>query len=207
MDYDVSLLTENDIYLFNQGTHYRLYEKLGAHPLNVERRAGVYFAVWAPDAERVSVIGDFNGWNKGAHVLRPKGSSGIWEGFLVGCDAGTAYKYHVASRYQGYRADKADPFAFAGETPPRTASVVHPLEFSWGDQAWMARRQRHNALDAPQSIYEVHLGSWRRVPNEGCRSLSYRELAPLLADYVTRMGFTHVEFLQVMENTFYGNWG
>jgi len=207
VDHDVSLLTDNDLYLFNQGTHYRLYEKLGAHRISVDRRDGVYFAVWAPDAERVSVIGDFNGWNKDAHLLRPKGSSGIWEGFLVGCDAGTSYKYHVASRYQGYRADKADPFAFAGETPPRTASVVHPLEFSWGDQAWMARRQHPNALDGPQSIYEVHLGSWRRVPDEGCRSLSYRELAPLLADYVTRMGFTHVEFLPVMEHPFYGSWG
>jgi 1,4-alpha-glucan branching enzyme len=207
VSYETNLLTETDLYLFNQGTHDRLYQKLGAHVISAEGKAGTHFAVWAPDAERVSVIGDFNGWNKAAHPLRPTGASGIWQGFIPGLGAGLAYKYHIVSRYHGYKVDKADPFAFATELPPKTASVIHAFDYAWQDQQWMEQRQRRNALEAPLSIYEVHLGSWRRVPEEQNRPLTYRELAPLLADYVTRMGFTHVELLPVMEHPFYGSWG
>ena len=205
--HDVSLLTDDDLHLFNEGTHYRLHLKLGAHRLTQERQEGTYFAVWAPNAEQVSVMGDFNGWNNSSHALRPRGTSGIWEGFVPGVEKGMNYKFHVASRHRGYRVDKADPFALYAEVSPRTASVVWDLDYAWGDQAWMQDRHRHNSLQSPLSIYEVHLGSWRRVPEEGNRPLTYRELAPQLADYVERMGFTHVEFLPVMEHPFYGSWG
>jgi len=205
--YDVSLLTDDDLFLFNEGNHFRLYEKLGSHCLEHEGVAGVYFAVWAPDAERVSVIGDFNGWHKESHFLGSRGQSGIWEGFLPGVGRGTKYKYHIFSRYHGYRVDKADPFAAFFEGPPRMASIVWDLNYAWGDQEWLAGRRQRNALNAPMSIYEVHLGSWRRVPEEGNRHLSYREAAPLLAAYVKEMGFTHVEFLPLMEHPFYGSWG
>ncbi len=204
---DVSLLTEDDLHLFNEGTHYRLYHKLGAHHLTANGVGGTYFAVWAPDARNVSVMGDFNHWSKSTHPLHPRGSSGIWEGFLPGVGSGATYKYHIVSRYHGYQVDKADPFAFFNEVPPRTASIVHPLDYQWADQGWMARRHQHNNLRSPIAIYEVHLGSWMRAPEEGNRWLSYRELAPRLADYVRRMGFTHVEFLPVMEHPFYGSWG
>ena len=203
----VSLLSDDDLYLFNEGSHFRLYDKLGAHPMTVEHTAGTYFAVWAPNAEQVTVIGDFNDWDKASHPLRQKGHSGIWEGFIAGVGQGTGYKYHIASRHSGYRVDKADPFGFLHETPPQTASVVWPLEYDWGDQTWMAHRARHNALDAPMAIYEMHLGSWRRVSEEGDRSLTYRELAVQLPEYLQRLGFTHVEFLPVMEHPFYGSWG
>ncbi|MCS7206743.1 MAG: 1,4-alpha-glucan branching protein GlgB [Dehalococcoidia bacterium] len=202
--YDGSLLTDLDLFLFNEGTHTRAYTKLGAHPLVVNGEKGVYFAVWAPNAEHVFVIGDFNAWRKGPHPLRPRGHSGIWEGFIPGVAPGTRYKFHICGRH-GYHADKADPFAFFTETPPATASVVWDLSYSWGDSAWMAERRRRNSLDAPIAIYEVHLGSWMR--GEGGRFLTYRELAPLLASYVKKMGFTHVEFLPVMEHPFYGSWG
>jgi 1,4-alpha-glucan branching enzyme len=205
--YDVSLLTEDDVYWFNEGTHYRLYQKLGAHPLIVEGQSGTYFAVWAPGAEQVFVMGDFNHWNKSSHPLRPRGSSGIWEGFIPGVGSGATYKYHLVSRYQGYRVDKADPFAFYGEVPPRTASHVWDLDYTWHDQEWMAQRRRWNSLHAPISIYEVHFGSWRRVPEEGQRPLTYREMAAPLAEYVRRMGYTHVEFLPLMEHPFGGSWG
>jgi 1,4-alpha-glucan branching enzyme len=200
-----SVLGESDLYLFNEGSHLRLYEKLGAHPRVVDGAAGVNFAVWAPDAERVSVMGDFNGWNKRSCPLYPRGQSGIWEGFLPGVEAGALYKYRVESRYQMYRADKADPFGFHHETPPRTGSVVWDLAYDWGDAAWMRERGARAAGGAPISVYEVHLGSWRR--NAEGRPLTYREMAPLLADYAERMGFTHVEFLPVMEHPFYGSWG
>jgi 1,4-alpha-glucan branching enzyme len=205
--YDVSLLTEDDLYLFNEGSHLRLYEKLGAHQADCDGVAGAHFAVWAPDAERVSVMGDFNGWTRGAHPLRPRGASGIWEGFVPGAVKGAAYKYWIESRYRGYRVDKADPFALRAETPPKTASVVWDLDYEWGDGEWMARRGSRNAIDAPISVYEVHIGSWRRVPEEGGRPLTYREMAPALAAYLKEMGFTHVEFLPVMEHPFYGSWG
>ena len=202
-----TLLSDHDLYLFNEGSHFRLYEKLGAHPLTTATGPGTYFAVWAPDAERVSVIGDFNGWNRASHLLRPKGQSGIWEGFIAGIGPGVLYKYHVVSRHGGFHAEKSDPFALYNEVSPKTASIVWDLSHEWQDHEWMAERRRRNALDAPISIYEVHLGSWRRVPEEGYRSLSYREMAPRLAEYVERMGFTHVELLPVMEHPFFGSWG
>ncbi len=196
-----SALTAEDLYLFNEGNHTRLYQKLGAHP----EAAGVRFAVWAPNAERVSVMGEFNGWKANRHPLSPRGDSGIWEGVVDGIDRGGLYKYAILSR-TGYRVEKADPFGFHHEVPPNTASVVWDLDYAWDDGAWMADPRR-NALDGPISIYEVHLGSWMRVPHEQHRMLSYRELAPRLAEYVTRTGFTHVEFLPVMEHPFYGSWG
>jgi 1,4-alpha-glucan branching enzyme len=204
---EVTLLTKDDLYLFNEGSHFRLYHKLGAHPLIVKGQEGTYFAVWAPDAKRVFVIGDFNGWNKTSHPLSARDRSGIWEGFIPGVTKGAIYKYHLVSHYRGYQVDKADPFAFYNEIPPKTASVAWDMEYTWGDQKWMRERHRHSALKAPIAIYEVHLGSWRRVPEEGHRPLTYRELAPLLAEYVQQMGFTHVEFLPVMEHPFPGSWG
>lgn len=201
------LLSADDLFLFNEGTHAMLYERLGAHPRVIDGVAGTSFAVWAPNAERVSVIGDFNDWDPNRHVLQPQGASGIWAGFIPGVGKGAVYKYRIHSRYHGYRVDKADPFAFYCETPPRTASIVWDLDYPWHDAAWMRERHRHNALDAPFAVYEVHLGSWRRVPEEGNRPLTYRELAPLLAEHVRRLGFTHVEFLPVMEHPFYGSWG
>jgi 1,4-alpha-glucan branching enzyme len=205
--YDISLLSDDDLYLFNEGTHYKLYDKLGAHPLKVDGVSGVYFAVWAPNAREVYVIGDFNAWDHASHPLHSRGVSGIWEGFIAGLGEGALYKYFVVSQFNGYAVEKADPFAFFSETPPKTASIVRDLYHRWLDQAWMKERRRPNALEAPLSIYEVHLGSWRRVPEESNRYLTYREIAPLLADYVTRLGFTHVEFLPVMEHPFYGSWG
>jgi 1,4-alpha-glucan branching enzyme len=202
-----ALLGDQDIYLFNEGTHYRLYEKLGAHPVRVDGRDGTYFAVWAPDAERVSVMGGFNDWDKDSHPLSMHGGSGIWEGFLPGVGVGMMYKYHVVSRYAGYSADKGDPFAFHTEVPPRTGSVVCALEHEWKDGEWMARRHERQGLKAPMAVYEVHVGSWRRVPEEGNRSLDYRELGHHLAEYVGEMGFTHVELVPVMEHPFYGSWG
>ncbi len=202
---DVSLLTDDDLYLFNEGTHYRLYEKLGSHVLTVDDKVGTYFAVWAPDAERVSVMGDFNGWAPDRHLLAPRGSSGIWEGFIPDVGRGTKYKYHIWSRFNGFRVDKADPFALYAEEPPLTASVVWDTWYEWQDSDWMAERGRRNALDAPFATYEVHLGSWMR--GEGNRVLSYRELAPRLVEYVRKLGFTHVEFMPIMEHPFGGSWG
>lgn len=204
---DVTLLTEDDLFLFNEGSHFHLYDKLGAHPLQLDGETGTNFAVWAPDAEAVSVVGDFNGWDPHRHPLVPRGVSGIWEGFIPGVGVGTLYKYHVVSRYHGYRIDKADPLGFLHEVPPKTASVVWDLHTQWGDEEWMAGRAARNALDAPISIYEVHLGSWMRVPGEGNRSLSYRELADRLVEHVLAAGFTHVELLPVMEHPFFGSWG
>jgi 1,4-alpha-glucan branching enzyme len=195
-------LTDHDIYLFREGTHTRLYEKLGAH----STADGTAFAVWAPNAEAVSVIGDFNGWERSRHALVPRpDGSGVWEGFIAGVAPGARYKYHVASRYRDYRADKGDPFAFAWESPPQTASRVWDLDYAWGDGKWMAGRAACNALTAPLSIYEMHLGSWRR--REGSVFLTYRELAQELPAYVADLGFTHVEFLPPTEHPFYGSWG
>jgi len=204
---DIGMLTNEDLFLFNEGSHYRLYEKLGAHPIAVDSVEGTYFAVWAPNARQVFVMGEFNNWDKSSYPLYPKGMSGIWEGFIPGVAKGTIYKYYIISHRRGYRVEKADPFAFYAETPPKTASITWDLGYGWGDQAWMEKRHAHNALGAPISIYEVHLGSWRRVPEENNRHLSYRELAPELADYLKQMGFTHVEFLPIMEHPFYGSWG
>ena len=195
------MIGELDLYLFREGTHTRLYHTLGAHPCG----EGVHFAVWAPHAAAVSVFGDFNGWNPEADPLQPVGDSGIWAGLVRGAGKGDRYKYRVRPRGGGPPLDKADPFAFWSEPPPGNASVVWDLEYRWGDGTWMARRAACNALHAPISVYEVHLGSWAR--GEGGRFLTYRELAPRLAEYVRQQGFTHVEFLPVMEHPFYGSWG
>ena len=203
--HDVSLLTDDDLYLFNEGTHYRLYEKLGSHVLTVDDTEGTYFAVWAPDAKRVTVMGDFNYWSADGYDLAARGSAGIWEGFIPGVGRGTKYKYHIRSRFGGFRGDKADPFALYAEEPPLTASVVWDTWYEWNDRDWMASRADRNALDAPMTTYELHLGSWMR--GEGDRVLGYRELAPRLVEYLTRMGFTHVEFMPIMEHPFGGSWG
>ncbi|MDQ4130533.1 MAG: 1,4-alpha-glucan branching protein GlgB, partial [Actinomycetota bacterium] len=200
-------LSADDLYLFNEGSHFRLYDKLGSHLTSVDGVEGAYFALWAPNAEQVVVIGDFNGWDPGAHPLGTRGESGIWEGFIAGAAKGHAYKYRITSRHQGYRVDKADPFAVHAETPPKTASKLWDLDYEWGDDEWMAKRGRFNSLDAPINIYEVHLGSWRRAVDDGPRALSYRELADSLVGYVTDMEFTHVEFMPVAEHPFYGSWG
>ncbi len=203
----VSLLTDHDIYLFKEGNHFRLHDKLGVHLLRADGQEGALFAVWAPNAERLCVVGDFNGWDEAAHSLAPRqDGSGIWEGFIPGVGYGALYKYVIVSR-DGRRFLKGDPFAFAWETPPKTASQVWDLQYAWRDEEWMRDRARRNALDAPISVYEVHLGSWRRVPEEGNRSLTYRELAAYLPEYLHDTGFTHVEFMPVMEHPFYGSWG
>lgn len=205
---EFSLFTDYDIYLFKQGNHFRLYEKLGSHLVNFNGNDGVYFALWAPNARHVSVIGDFNNWDKQSHPLKVRNDrSGIWEGFVPGIGAGTRYKYHIISHYGNYCVDKADPFAFRSEQPPHTASVVWDLNYEWSDSKWMTERIKRNSLKSPISIYEVHLGSWRRVPEQGNRFLTYREIAHWLVDYIKEMGFTHVEFLPVMEHPFYGSWG
>ncbi|MGO9518889.1 MAG: 1,4-alpha-glucan branching protein GlgB, partial [Candidatus Korobacteraceae bacterium] len=206
-DKDSTLLTSYDLHLFNEGKHNRLFEKFGAHLTEFEGKKGAYFAVWAPDAERISVVGDFNGWNSDSHPMNPHGSSGVWEAFIPELGKGAVYKYHIRSRYHMYEVAKADPYGYYNEVPPRTASIVWDLDYEWNDGEWMRTRYEHNKFDAPISIYEVHLGSWMRVPEDGNRSLSYRELAPKLADYVNEMGFTHVEFLPVMEHPFFGSWG
>ena len=201
-------LNDQDIYLFKQGNHFRLYEKMGSHPAVEDGVRGTWFRVWAPNAEMVTVMGDFNEWNKTSHPLkRGKDDSGVWEGFVKGVDPGAVYKYHIISKYNNYQVDKGDPFAFRWEAPPRTASVVWDLEYKWSDGEWMEHRQSKNSLRAPVSVYEVHLGSWRRVAEEGNRRLTYRELAQQLPEYVKEMGFTHVEFMPVMEHPFYGSWG
>ncbi|MBV8341758.1 MAG: 1,4-alpha-glucan branching enzyme, partial [Gammaproteobacteria bacterium] len=205
------LLTAQDIYHFREGTYVRAYEKLGAHPVpatSAGAPAGTRFAVWAPNAAAVSVIGDFNGWDQRRHPLAPRAdSSGIWEGTLANVGVGTLYKYHIIARGGHAAQDKCDPYAFRSEEPPRTASVVWDLDYTWRDEAWVQRRAETNALRAPWSIYELHLGSWRRPTGEQRRFLTYRELAGAVGDYVTGLGFTHVELLPVMEHPFYGSWG
>jgi 1,4-alpha-glucan branching enzyme len=204
-----SRLTEFDIYLFKQGNHCRLYEKLGAHPLVTEDgTAGYYFAVWAPNARSVSIVGNFNEWKNDANSLtaRPDGS-GLWEGFFPGFEKGNLYKYHVESNSGKYSANRGDPYAFYWEVPPSTAPITWDLDYSWKDAAWMNERKKRNALTSPLSIYEVHLGSWRRKSAAKDDFLNYREMAPLLAEYVKDLGFTHVELLPIMEHPFYGSWG
>ncbi len=198
-------LTKYDQYLFNEGSHFRLYEKMGAHPARIDGADGACFNVWAPEAQKVSVIGDFNRWDAGSHPLEPVGQSGIWHGFVPGAAKGMIYKYHIVSRHDGYVVDKTDPFGFYSEVPPRTGSIIWDLEYVWQDGEWMAKRQRHNPVEMPVSIYEVHLGSWMRTPDN--KPLNYRDYAARLADYVSDMGFTHVELMPVMEHPFYGSWG
>src|SRR3954464_8867808 len=199
----VPAFTGHDQYLFREGTHARLYEKLGAHVLADGR---VSFAVWAPNAQSVSIVGDFNGWDGAAHPMEPN-EAGVWQATVGSAKQGSVYKYRIVSRQGGYRVDKADPYAFRSEMPPRTGSVVWDLAYQWGDAQWMRERKRANALDAPMSVYEVHLGSWRRDPANPTRLPSVQEIAPLLADYCTRLRFTHVELMPIMEHPFYGSWG
>ena len=204
--HDITRLTEDDLYLFNEGTHERAYDKLGAHPMEVDGPAGTYFAVWAPSATYVAVVGDFNNWDRARHPLAARGGSGIWEGFIPGVGTGELYKFHIGG-VDGWSADKADPYAQSLEAAPRTASIVADMDYAWQDAAWMETRAALQGHDAPISIYEVHLGSWMRIPEEDGRWLSYRELGPRLAEHVKRLGFTHVELLPVMEHPFYGSWG
>jgi 1,4-alpha-glucan branching enzyme len=199
----VTLLTEHDIYLFREGTHSELYAKLGCHLLT--GGAGASFSVWAPNAAKVSVIGDWNGWGAHDDALTPRwDGSGIWEGVVASAQRGQAYKYGITSRFNNFTAEKADPLGFYSELPPATGSRVWSLEWEWRDGDWMASRAARNGLDAPLSIYELHIGSWRRkeghLPN-------YRELAHELADYMCHMGFTHVELMPITEHPFYGSWG
>lgn len=201
-------LTEFDMHLWSEGSHFRAYEKLGAHPVRRNGVAGTQFAVWAPNAKQVAVIGDFNGWRSTEDLLFPVGTTGIWAGFVPGVQPGATYKYAIESRLRGYRAEKADPYAFAAEVRPNSASKVWDLsDYSWSDQEWMKRRGKAHGTDAPISIYEVHLGSWRRNADQGNRWLSYRELADQLADYVHHMGYTHVELLPVSEHPLDASWG
>ncbi|MFC1658302.1 1,4-alpha-glucan branching protein GlgB [Candidatus Omnitrophota bacterium] len=203
-----SLFTEHDIYLFKEGNHFRLYDKLGSHQMTINGINGVYFAVWAPNAQKVSVMGEFNGWDQKADCLDCRwDGSGIWEGFIPDAKNGQLYKYHIVSRHNGFQVDKGDPYAFSWELSPKTASCVWGLDYQWHDQEWMQGRGKINDLNAPMSIYEVHLGSWRRIPEEDNRPLTYRELAPQLVSYVKEMGFTHVEFLPLMEHPLYASWG
>jgi 1,4-alpha-glucan branching enzyme len=202
-----SLITDQDIYLYNEGTHLQLYDKLGAHCVTVKGVPGTFFAVWAPNAQYVSVIADFNGWDKGSTPMSCRGGAGIWEVFVPGVGQGCRYKYFISSHHRGYCVEKADPCGAYHEVPPRTASIVWDFGFEWDDNAWMRDRWKRNGLDSPMSVYEVHPESWRRVPEDHNRSLSYREMAHQLGEYVQWMGYTHVELMPIMEYPFSGSWG
>lgn len=202
-----SLFTDFDIHLFKTGKHFRLYEKMGSHVVTMNGKKGTYFAVWAPNARSVSVIGNFNSWTSGKHVLNPRwDESGIWEGFFTDIQKGEAYKYAIHSNTGDYL-EKADPFAAFAEVPPKTASIVWETNYTWKDEKWLKKRKSETGKAKPYSVYELHIGSWRRKVEEGNRSLSYGELATELVEYVKEMGFTHVEFLPVMEHPFFGSWG
>ncbi len=204
----MSLLSDQDLHLFNEGRHYRAYNKIGAHLTDAGNEPGVCFSVWAPNAREVSVMGSFNRWDAQAHRLQMRGNSGVSEGFLPGVTKGALYKFHIVSQHNGY---------VGGQSRIRLACCMRNRRAqrrwygTWSMTGptigWMAERKEKNSLHAPMAIYEVHLGSWMRVPEEHNRHLTYRELAPRLADYATRMGFTHVELLPVMEHPFYGSWG
>ncbi|RAU82702.1 1,4-alpha-glucan branching protein GlgB [Pontibacter arcticus] len=206
--YNAGHITDFDIHLFREGRHYTLYEKLGSHVISHQGRQGTFFAVWAPNAAQVSVIGDFNGWNRESHQLQARPDhSGIWEGFIPGVAAGMLYKYHIKSSYHLYHVEKSDPFAFQRELPPHTASIVADINHNWQDESWLSQRSAQQAEPQPYSVYELHVGSWRRKPEEGNRSLTYRELAQELPAYLKEMGFTHVEFMPIMYHPFNGSWG
>ncbi len=200
------LLSEFDLYLLGEGRHWTSYRKLGAQLRSIDTVNGVNFAVWAPNATGVSVVGDFNEWDPRRHPMRKHIPSGVWELFVPGLEAGTIYKYHVRHRDQAF--EKADPYGFAAEVPPRTASKVADLDrYTWNDTEWMANRHHTNALDAPMSVYEVHLGSWRRPGDDPNRWLDYRDLAHQLVEYCQQMGYTHLELMPVSEHPFSGSWG
>ncbi len=201
-------LTDYDLYLWSEGSHHRAWEKMGAHLVEVDGVVGTRFALWAPNARSVSVIGDFNGWDETAHYMNNLGDSGVWERFIPEVGQGALYKYAIHSQWNGFRAEKADPFGFACEIRPQTASMVWDISgYPWGDDDWMANRGSRQGIHAPMSFYEVHLGSWMRVEQEGNRWLTYRELAPKLAEYVSEMGYTHVELLPVTEHPLDASWG
>jgi 1,4-alpha-glucan branching enzyme len=203
----ITRFTEFDIHLFKQGKHFKLYEKLGSHVMEVEGITGTYFAVWAPNAAQVSVIGNFNGWNKGEHGLAPRwDSSGIWEGWIPNIGVGEVYKYFIISN-NGEHLEKSDPFALWCEVAPRTASIVWDTWYEWEDSDWMKIRKEKNKLNAPISVYEVHLGSWQRDPSDPERYLTYKEIAQTLVPYVKEMGFTHVELMPIMEHPYPPSWG
>jgi 1,4-alpha-glucan branching enzyme len=200
-----SMLTEQDIYLFKEGTHAALYRVLGCHLLPDAEGGGARFALWAPNARAISVMGDWNGWKRGADVLKPRWDhSGIWEAHIPAVRRGQTYKYAITNAH-GQQEDRADPFAFHNEVPPATASRAWTLEYGWGDTEWMAKRPENNALDAPCAVYELHLGSWRRGAAD--QLPTYRDIAVPLAEYVRWMGFTHVELMPITEHPFYGSWG
>jgi len=202
-----SRFTDFDISLFKAGKHYRLYEKFGAHITTLDGENGTYFSVWAPGAKRVAVVGDFNFWQEDANALNVRwDESGIWEGFIPNVGKGSIYKYQIQSSINDVKTEKADPFARRCEHPPKTASVVWEDEFAWNDKKWMKNRKKKNALDAPFSVYEVHLGSWKKKKDQN-RFLSYKELASELVDYVEEMNFTHVEFMPIMEYPYDPSWG
>ncbi|MBF0511754.1 MAG: 1,4-alpha-glucan branching protein GlgB [Candidatus Omnitrophica bacterium] len=204
----VPFISDTDHYLFKEGKHFRLYEKLGARLMTVNGESGVYFAVWAPNAKSVCVVGNFNQWQRNANPLSCSSQgSGIWEGFIPGLAKGEVYKYLITSSVGFYQVEKQDPFASFNEVAPHFGSIVWDLDYQWKDTQWMKERHKKNALDAPFSIYEMHIGSWKRVPGEKHRPLTYLELAVELPKYLTEMGYTHVEFLPVMEYPFYGSWG
>jgi len=201
-----SLFTDFDINLFKAGKHFRLYKKMGSHICTVDGQTGVYFAVWAPNAKNVNLIGDFNYWNKHTHNLYPRwDESGIWEAFIPHLEKGAIYKYSIETK-NGEFLEKADPFAFFCELPPKTASIVWEHDYKWKDKKWMANRVANNHHEAPMSVYEVHLGSWMKK-NNATESLSYKELAKDLVGYTLEMGFTHIEFMPVMEHPYFPSWG
>jgi 1,4-alpha-glucan branching enzyme len=202
------VLSDFDLHLIAEGTHHNAYEKLGAHLVELEGIRGVAFAVWAPNAQRVSVVGDFNRWDGREHPLRVRGGSGVWELFIPGLAEGEIYKYEIKGRNKTYLGLKADPYGFSSELRPKTASVVCSIDrYKWHDQDWLAQRASRQSFPSPMAIYEVHLGSWRRVPEQDNRLLTYPELAEQLAEYVRQMGFTHVELLPVMEHPLDESWG
>ena len=201
------ILSEDDLYLYGEGRHYRIYDKLGCHLMTIDGVAGALFAVWAPNAKRVSVVGDFNNWDGRKHLMRLRGSSGIWELFIPGMKEGELYKFEIKTRLDHLYL-KTDPLGFAFQLRPETSSIVTNIEgFAWEDQGWLKQRARQNPQQQPVSVYEVHLGSWMRVPEDNNRFLSYRELAAKLIPYVKQLGFTHLEFLPVAEHPFDGSWG
>lgn len=203
-----SLLTDFDIGLFKSGRHFRLYEKLGSHVLENQGTLGTYFGVWAPNAQSVSVFGDFNGWNTESHQLMPRwDGSGIWEGWVANVGNGHVYKYFINSNIGGQKLEKGDPFALRWEESPKTASIVWDTWYEWQDEEWMQTRKNANALSAPCSVYEVHIGSWKRDPEDNDRRLTYREIADSLVPYVKEMGFTHVEFMPIMQHPYEPSWG
>ncbi|MEX0966148.1 MAG: 1,4-alpha-glucan branching protein GlgB [Bacteroidia bacterium] len=205
---EATRFSEFDIYLFKEGRHHRLYEKLGAHLMEHNGVSGTYFAVWAPNAEQICIMGDFNDWSRAANPMKVRDDdSGIWETFIPGAGNGTLYKYFISSHHRGYKVEKGDPFAFRWEVPPATASMVWDIGNEWKDGAWMQQRQQKAGSARPVSVYEIHFGSWARVPEEKNRALTYREMAQRLPSYIQKLGFTHVEFMPVMEHPFYGSWG